>query len=109
MVSRWSVIPECNGELLVGVWLVADGHHAGLLLADDAAVVLLPGHAVDDVLLHLSPLHGQVLPPVPGTDQVQLVILPRQVALPLQKKSFIGTCRFKRDSPTRFFRPPVFS
>jgi len=62
------------------VRLVANSHNARLFLTDDAAVVLLPGHAVDDVLLHLLPLL-QLLPPVPRAHQVELVILPREVSL----------------------------
>ena len=38
----WS--PECDGELQLSVGLVTHRHHAGVRLADAAAVVLLPGH-----------------------------------------------------------------
>ena len=65
--------PEGDGEVHEGGagLLVADGHDPGPGAGHAAPLELLPVHAVDDVLLRA----------VPGTDQVQLVVLPRQVAL----------------------------
>ena len=84
--------------------LVTHRHHAGVRLADAAAVVLLPGHG-DSEVLHCTALHCSapadivddvlllLVGPGPGSgaqlvvhraDDVQLVVLPRQVTCKYQ-------------------------
>ena len=61
--------PEGDGEVHEALRLVADGHNLGLGVGHSAALEFLLGHAVHNVFLQ-----GVV-----GADQVQLVILPRQI------------------------------
>ena len=63
-------VPEGDGEVLELLGFVADGHNLGSLITDPAGLELVLTDAVDDVLL------CRVL----GTDEVQLVVLPGQVA-----------------------------
>ena len=63
-------VPEGDGEVLELLGFVADGHNLGPGVCHTAGAKLLLRHAVDDVLLQ----------GVLGTDDVQLVVLPGQVA-----------------------------
>ena len=78
------MLPEGDCELRLVIRPVTHRHHPGVSLTDSAGVVLLLAHVVDDVLLPL-PLPGLSPPPRPpavvgGADDVELVVLPGQVA-----------------------------
>ena len=78
------MLPEGDCELCLIIRPVTHRHHPGVSLTDPAGVVLLLAHVVDDVLLPL-PLPGLPPPPRPpavvgGADDVELVVLPGQVA-----------------------------
>jgi len=85
--------PKGDGEVHQLVRFVADGNDARVLASDPASLVLLFGHAVNDVLLHV--LGGRtnncgggrilggwllLLLSVDRTDDVDLVVFPRLVA-----------------------------
>lgn len=77
--GRWRERSEGDGEIHDFVWLVTDSNNFGIWVGDSARVVLLLGHTVDHILLVVQSVSLTRL--VHRTNNVGLVILPRQVAL----------------------------
>jgi len=72
--------PKSDGELLLFTGFITDCNYAGIRLTDPTTIVLLLRHIVDDVLLQvLVPFSGGA--PVPGADQIHLVVLPWHITL----------------------------